>query len=630
MSKIILDSFRGKPIISKIIKMDVDSLNWEDGGTNIEDALQVALQEMHPAFTPGPLCAPNPRPFPPDLPGDGDGRRYADSGHLWIIILLTDGRPTHDEGCTDDEVDFAAQNDITIYTIGLGDEANETYLNQSIAQPTGGEYLWAESAEKIPEAYENIRIMINSMAGEPITTPVYQPMVVDIVPGELVVDPMSISPNPTYVGPDGLGNTEIHWDAEALKVGESWSGSYDVSCRDLVTNQNVTLHPFALVNYLSWNGKEVHVPIPSDYITCIAMQQPIITNVSVEPGGIDIEWIDIPGADYYELYGGPTQTSLNLDLLDVIAIIPAPQTWWLDTVRFTTNPDEFYYVVRAVDADAIPELRSATSNTGGYYRVSFAASIETFSLPLEPFAIVSLETLMNDMGATSISWLELNDDWSTHPPVPAPMAETGKGYVIERPGLSGSHVFTGQPASMVMYTEGFGFDDATRDDITVSVDISGNVNLDWTPIAGAEKYYVCRADDRDKFFTLDFSFYEVTAPPYQDIGAAVLAGELYYMVVPYDSIAGNGSSTYSIGVITEEYNGNEMIGLPLKPIWGDMTADWYVDQIPNCLGIVFLEDAIWKAHFKEFPEGVYDSTIELGRGYELSVFATSLYSFVGR
>jgi hypothetical protein len=101
------------------------------------------------------------------------------------------------------------------------------------------------------------------------------------------------------------------------------------------------------------------------------------------------------------------------------------------------------------------------------------------------------------------------------------------------------------------------------------------------------------------------------------------------MVVPYNLTQGNGSSTYSIGVITEEYNGNEMFGLPLNPIWGDKSSDWYADKIENCLGIVYLEDGIWKAHFKEFPNGVYDTIIERGRGYELSVNDISLFTYIG-
>jgi hypothetical protein len=72
-----------------------------------------------------------------------------------------------------------------------------------------------------------------------------------------------------------------------------------------------------------------------------------------------------------------------------------------------------------------------------------------------------------------------------------------------------------------------------------------------------------------------------------------------------------------------------MIGLPLKPVWGDKSADWYVDQIPNALGIVYLEAGIWKAHFREFPEGVYDTIVERGRGYELTVYKTTLHTYIG-
>jgi hypothetical protein len=166
-----------------------------------------------------------------------------------------------------------------------------------------------------------------------------------------------------------------------------------------------------------------------------------------------------------------------------------------------------------------------------------------------------------------------------------------------------------------------------------SVDTNGNVTLTWTTIPVAE-YYVQWSTTRDGFFNGSFSILNggapVSGPPFVHIGAAFSQVENYYMIVPHDPILGlNGSSTYSIGIWTMEFNGNEFFGLPLKPLWGDKSADWYVDQIPNSLGIVYLEGGLWKAHFKEFPEGVYDTTIEYGKGYEVSVWATSRFSFVG-
>ena len=145
------------------------------------------------------------------------------------------------------------------------------------------------------------------------------------------------------------------------------------------------------------------------------------------------------------------------------------------------------------------------------------------------------------------------------------------------------------------------------------------------------------SDTRDGFFPGSPGSYTilnggmpVLVTSYVHMGAAFTSGENYYMVVPYDPVGGlNGSSTYSIGVWTMGFNGNEMFGLPLKPSWGTVSADWFVEQVPNSLGLVFLENGEWKAHFRYFPEGVFDTTIEYGKGYEISVYATDQYSFIG-
>jgi parallel beta-helix repeat protein len=363
------------------------------------------------------------------------------------------------------------------------------------------------------------------------------------------------------------------------------------------------------------------------------LEPPLITNVtSVNNGnGVKVEWKASPsfGVDYYLIYGGESATSV--DLLNPIGqtAIGSGQTWWTNTSAIFAF-DEYYYVVRAVNSTS--GNMSTTSNTGGHFKTQFNLGLNTFSLPLEPFSTPSLDTLMADMGALSISMLDANDDWQTFTTGPAPNVEMGVGYVVDMPP-GGSYVFTGEPASMIVYQDGFGFDDVTRDDLGATVDASGNVTLTWTTIPGAE-YYVRWSDSRDGFFNSSSSVLNggapVSGPPFVHIGAASSQGENYYMIVPYDPILGlNGSSTYSIGVWTIEFNGNEFFGLPLKPLWGDNSADWYVDQIPNSLGIVYLDNGIWKAHFKEFPEGVYDTTIEFGRGYEVSVYETSRFTFIG-
>jgi hypothetical protein len=616
------------------IKSDVESLNFTDGGTNIELSIQIALQELVPGYSPTTPCVPSVRPFPPDMPGDSDGTRFGNSSHWWVIVLLTDGAPSHSMNCTDDEVSFAALNRVRIFTIGLGSGAIESYLNDSMALPTGGEYIFAAEASDIPAAYERVKTLINNVAGSSIPPPSLKPMVTDIVPSPLLVDNSSIIPSPTFVGDDGSGNTKIQWNVGTIKIGSSWLASYDVTCNTTFSSQNVTLHPFATVDYMSWDNRIVSVPIPSDHINCSAPMRPLITNVSKEPYGVNITWDPVMGADLYELYGGPEQTALELELSDVLAVVPAPQTWWLDLLGPSTH-DEYYYVVRAVDNDVVPERRSATSNTAGFYRMMFDPGPNTLSLPLKPFWDATIDWYAAGIAnLIALSWLDKGDHWQTYPTNPSPpQAALGEGYVMELSNSS-SFVFTGEPASMILHRDAPGFNQSTRGSLGAQVDPSGDIVLTWTPIPGAE-YYILWSSTREGFFTASYSTlnggFRVIGPPFTHPGAASARVENYYIVLPYDPLTKlYGSSTYSIGIWTMEFNGNEFFGLPLKPVWGDKSADWYVEQVPNSLGIVFLEGSMWKAHFKEFPEGVYDTLLDFGKGYQVSVYSKSFFSFVGR
>jgi parallel beta-helix repeat protein len=362
---------------------------------------------------------------------------------------------------------------------------------------------------------------------------------------------------------------------------------------------------------------------------------PYITNLQVVGEDVNITWTLSPSINVnaYDIYGGSTQTSIDFDS-SIFSTpdegAPALQSWAQFPFDVASIP-EYYFVLRARNNTLFES--SSTSNTAGYYTMNFDEGLNTFSLPLEPFMPISLDAIMTQIGASSASWLDDNDDWWTYPPSPTPFAEVGKGYVLNLSGSS-SHVFTGMPKSMIMYNDGWGF---PANSLVSAVVTGGDVELDWQDIGPGIEYYVYWSNTSDGFFPGSAGSYMVlnggmpiTSNSYTDFSGASTPGEDYYMIIPYDPVQGSkGSSTYSVGVVTAEFNGNEMFGLPLKPLWGDKSADWYIEQIPNSLGIVYLDEGIWKGHFKEFPEGVYDTIIEYGRGYEITTFATSTYSFIG-
>jgi hypothetical protein len=572
-----------------------------------------------------------------------------DPKHVKVQILLTDAEAISalDDTQSRAAADFAAANEILIFTIGLnvttpGPPGGVDLLDY-IATRTGGQFFPAPDASALSDIFAQILDLVRSVAGynpKPGTPGMmieyvleqnidFIPGTFQLVPGTLENDPVpdSVVYNPT--------NTTLRWNwtLDQVNVGEYWAIRFNISSTVLGINVPVNMVPDSSITYMTANGINVTGNFPLVTINVIPPGlQPYINNVSIVPGAVNLTWDTVTGAELYRVYGGTSQTDIKLGMGDLIATIAAPQTWWLDTTNLPLY-DEFYYVIRAVDTGTIPETRSRTSNTVGFFRTQFATGLNTFSIPLEPFFTQTLSSYMGAIpGATEISWLDSNDDWQTFPNTPVtPLGEVGKGYVIQVSSNT-SYVFAGEPAAMLLYQDGFGFDNTTRDDLSATVDMGGNVTLGWTTIPGAE-YYVYWSSSRDGFFTGSFSILNgglrVASPPYVDVGAAALP-ENYYMIMPFEIATGtNGSSSYSIGVWTTEYNGNEMIGLPLRPIWGDMSADWYADQVTYCLGLVYLENGIWKAHFKEFPEGVYDTIIEHGRGYEITVYDTSIYPFIG-
>jgi hypothetical protein len=103
------------------------------------------------------------------------------------------------------------------------------------------------------------------------------------------------------------------------------------------------------------------------------------------------------------------------------------------------------------------------------------------------------------------------------------------------------------------------------------------------------------------------------------------------MVVPFNSLGIRGSSTYSIGIWTEEYLSQyDTFGIPLKP-GNYQTADWFCDSIPDTVGMNFHDISAqrWSWHSTRMPASIYDPFIEMTEGYQISTSSDTGFTFVG-
>ncbi len=80
------------------------------------------------------------------------------TGVPWIEILLTDGQENRGRDSLE-AAQEAADNNIIIYTIGLGDDVDEDRLKE-IANITGGKYYFAPTSEDLEDIYTQIAFQI--------------------------------------------------------------------------------------------------------------------------------------------------------------------------------------------------------------------------------------------------------------------------------------------------------------------------------------------------------------------------------------------------------------------------------------------------------------------------------------
>jgi hypothetical protein len=589
-------------------------------------------------------------------------------GHIWVQILLSDGSPN---GNLDplEEADFAANNSIIIYTIGLGMSPNSTeeILMLEIANRTGGQYFRADTAADLNDIYTIISGFVKQIAAIDTNVSDSTPMLVDVLPPwiNLVPDSFNIIPDHIYV--DGFGNTRLEWNKTLVNIGESFEITFNCTASKLGSVLTNVISD-SRANYTRWDNTTTEVLFPPNYIFVGSELLPPQIYIDTSGAGSDdliLYWDPSPsaGVTKYYIYRSTTRMGFDfttpwIDTSGLIAngvdpvdlsTIPLRLSW---NVTDASSYDELYFTVVAVD---ISGNVSMNSRVVGKYSRQFSAGVSSFSLPLRPIASLSCDDMITDMGANAnyISWMEAGSrTWYTHLYGDGPAGPYNVplfvGYAYEVEFSASTYVtFVGMPGSMILYrTSSYpGFDPATTAQSLSASIVGDSVQLSWDRPVGVldnDFYGVYFSTTRDGFSgILNVDFWEVPGGPVLVSGpggsithtnALLSYNVLYYIVIPYNATL-VGASTYSIGVVTEYYlDGYDTMALPLELDAGDSTVDWYCDNIQNTRGInyVLYSEQRWVWHRVNMPGGIFDTMIVLAEGYQISTTAATKYIFIGR
>lgn len=149
---------------------------------------------------------------------------------LFVEILLTDGRPEPPENnVTMDTINEAIENNIIIYTVGLGKE-HDANLLKWIATQTGGKYYFAKDASDLLEIYDELSNQFrNYTAGLDVDITDSEPLLRDVIPNWINYVPDSFTKKPDFIGPISNGSLKLEWNVSEISIGETWSVSYNIT-----------------------------------------------------------------------------------------------------------------------------------------------------------------------------------------------------------------------------------------------------------------------------------------------------------------------------------------------------------------------------------------------------------------
>jgi hypothetical protein len=224
------------------------------------------------------------------------------------------------------------------------------------------------------------------------------------------------------------------------------------------------------------------------------------------------------------------------------------------------------------------------------------------------------------------------------------------------------YTFTGRPATSIKFLDGIendkriGTDHEFSRSLNVELQpqgmvVSWNVPESVSKYERTDHYNIYRTNHRDKFefenLIATTSFLQPYITTYLDVNIDVYSNkEYYYLVIPVNSIGREGSSTYSVGVITKTYRqGYNSFALPFRMEF-NVTHFFNDNNSSGESGLIFLENNYddvtilfnydttqqkWIGVPRLIPVELKRLKIEFSDGYLIYVSGESVrISFVGR
>ncbi|NIO21420.1 MAG: VWA domain-containing protein [Candidatus Aenigmarchaeota archaeon] len=181
----------------------------------------------------------------------------------WVEVMLSDGNnncgsKTPPPDCHQrvlDSVQEAVDNGIVIYTIALGDNANQS-LMEDIANLTGGKSYYAPDSEDLEEIYEEIaEEVITTVAGTNV-------VVIDYLPDYVELNESSLPGECEY----NESEREITCELGTVNINETLEISFNVYLYQFGYNLT-NVYPDSGVEYLNYNETTVFEEFPETYVT---------------------------------------------------------------------------------------------------------------------------------------------------------------------------------------------------------------------------------------------------------------------------------------------------------------------------------------------------------------------------